>query len=255
MPSSVFLSTRRQPPSFTAEADMTAAAMELAEQTWWRSTEKLDFFATEVVASGAIADVVAGSFDDAAVRRRMDAQVEPLTDWTAIVCASLCRDRAAIADVVDYVGLSRSGASRALAVAVDHGVIVREGRRFQLTDDWENPVCKLVAAELKLRDWQKGLAQVKRYRRWADASWLILGATSGLEPVKREIPNGVGLLRLTPDGQVQRARVARMGKPTNALERIWAGEQVLKQALAHGWRPEFTAPAARLSGAPAFATP
>jgi hypothetical protein len=254
MPSSVFLSARRQPSPFTAEADMTAVAINLAEQAWWRSNEPVDFVATEVVASGAIADVVSASFDNDAVRRRTEARVEPLTDWTAIVCASLCNG-AALGDVVDYTGLSRSGASRSLSLAVEHGVVAREGRRFQLTGSWENPVRRVVAAELKLRDWQKGLAQARRYRRWADASWLILGATTGLDPVKREMPSGIGLLRLTPEGQVQQARVARAGRPTNALERIWIGEQILKQALADGWRPEFRAPAARLSGASAFATP
>jgi hypothetical protein len=255
MASSLFLSARRKPSSFATEADMTAVAIQVAEAAWWRTGEQLDFVGTEVVASGAIADVVATSFDHPAVRRRAKAQIEPLTDWTAIVCASLCREQAAIAKIVDCTGLSRSGASRSLSLAVEHGVVVREGRRFQLADGWESPVTRVVAAELKLRDWQKGLAQAKRYRRWADSSWLILGATAGLDAPNHETPNGIGLLRLTPEGQVQRARLGRVRKPTNALERIWVGEQILRQALAAGWRPALRAPAARLSGAPVLATP
>jgi hypothetical protein len=253
MPSSVFLSARRQPSPFASEADMTAIAIGVAQQTWWRSSEQLDFLATEVVASGAIADVVAASFDTASVLRRARANLSPLTDLTAIVCASFCHEPTAVGDVVDYTGLSRSGASRSLGLAVECGALVRDGRRFVVNDGWESPVHTVVAAELKLRDWQKGLAQAVRYRRWADASWLILGATTTLESAKEAAPSGIGVLRLTTEGQVQKARVARWRRPTNLIERIWVGEQILKQALAAGWRPELKAPATTFAGAPAFA--
>lgn len=233
---------------------MTTSAAELANDTWWRSPERLDYIAREVVAPGAIADLVAASFDEAVVRRRLDEGITPLTDWTAIICTSICEDATTVGDVIDYTGLSRSGASRSLSLAVEHGALVRDGRHFQVGDAWESPLRAAVAAELKLRDWQKGLAQAARYRRWADASWLILGATSTLDAVKTALPSGVGLLRLTPEGQVQRGRVARRRRPAAPLERIWIGEQILRQALASGWRPELTAPAARRLGAPAFAS-
>lgn len=216
---------------------MTDVAIRVAGATWWRSPERLNFVATEVVAAGARADAVGVSFDESAVLRRSKVGVVPLTKWTAIVCASLCGDGATVSEIMERTGLSRSGASRSLGVALAHGALVREGRSFRISESWESPVRLAVAVELKLRDWQKGLYQTLRYREWADASWLILGATD-LAAARSSMPNGVGLLRLTPEGRVQRARVARQQRPRNRLERIWIGEQALKQALAAGWRAD-----------------
>lgn len=249
MPQSVILSARRPATSFATEAEMTSVAVDVAADIWWRSGDSLDFVATEIVASGAIADVVGASLDAGAVRRRIDDGITPLTDWTAIVCSSLCADSATVGEVVDYTGLSRSGASRSLSLAADHGALIRDGRHLILNEAWETPVRTVVAAELKLRDWQKGLLQAARYRGWADASWLILGATSSLRAAKAAAPSGVGLLRLTPEGQVQKGRTARWRRPTSSLERIWIGEQILSQALAAGWRPQVRAPSARFARA------
>lgn len=231
---------------------MTGVAIRVANDTWWRSRERLDFVATEVVASGARADAVGVSFDDKVIRRRLDLGIAPLTEWTAIVCACLCRDGATVGEIVSHTGLSRSGANRSLGVALAHGALVRDERRFRISRDWDNPLRLAVAVELKLRDWQKGLSQTIRYRRWADASWLILGAANLAVP-RTAVPSGVGLLRLTPDGQAQRGRIARRRRPSNALERIWVGEQAFMQALASGWRPEATERSSMPLGDAAFA--
>lgn len=253
MPSSVFLSPRHQPASFETEAEMTDVAIRVACDTWWPSSERLDFIATEVVAAGARADAVGVSFDKKAVRRRLDEGIVPLTEWTAIVCTTLCDQGATVTEIVERTGLSRSGASRSLGIAVDHGALIRDGRHFCGTDSWETPVQYVVAVELKLRDWQKGLAQTMRYRQWANSSWLILGATTRLASVRDAMPNGVGLLRLTPEGQVQRGRVARYERPRNLLERIWVEEQTLKQAIASGWRPEARERSSKFAGESALA--
>lgn len=253
MPSSVFLSPRHQPTSFETEAEMTDVAIRVARDTWWRSPERLDFVAKEVVSGGARADAVGVSFDKKAVRRRLDEGIVPLTEWTAIVCTCLCDQGATVSEIVELTGLSRSGAGRSLGVAVEHGALVRDGRHFCESDSWETPVRHAVAVELKLRDWQKGLSQTVRYRQWADASWLILGATASHAAARDAMPNGVGLLRLTPEGQVQRGRVARYQRPRNQLERIWIEEQTLKQAMIAGWRPEPRERSSTLVGAPAFA--
>jgi hypothetical protein len=253
MPSPVFLSARHQAASFETEAEMTDVAIRVARDTWWRSPDRLDFVATEVVAGGARADAVGVSFDTKAVRRRISHGIAPLTEWTAIVCTSLCGQGATVSEIMELTGLTRSGAGRSLGVAVDHGAVVRDGRRFSEADAWETPVREAVAVELKLRDWQKGLSQTIRYRQWADASWLILGATASHAAARAAMPNGVGLLRLTPEGRVQRGRVARYQRPRNRLERIWIEEQALKQALAAGWRPDAREHSSSLEGAPAFA--
>lgn len=221
---------------------------------WWPGESSPDFIAAEVVAPGAIADLVAAAFDYDALATRRAADIAPLTDWSGLLCALACRRPLTANEVAVAVGLSSSGARRSLTTATASGALLRDGRHFALNDDWRPATTRLVALELKLRDWQKGLLQATRYRRWADASWLILGALAlgQAEPDSRQA--GVGLARLGRDGGWMRAAPAKRARPTYGIERRWAEEQVLAQALAYGWRLELTAPQATFAGVPAAAT-
>lgn len=226
-----------RPPPFASEAEMTTVAA-AAWRRWWLGERKPDFIAAEVVAPGAIADLVAGSFDYEAVAARHAADVWPLTDWSSLLCALACRRPSTANEVALAVGLSSSGARRSLKTATAHGALLRDGRHVILNDHWRPAVTRLVALELKLRDWQKGLVQAARYRTWADASWLILGATALTHASRATREAGVGLARLSPSGAWANAHGAMRRRPGFALERRWAEEQVLAQALRAGWRPE-----------------
>lgn len=231
---------------------MTAAAA-ASWRRWWGGERAPDFVAAEVVAPGATADLAAGAFDHAAVAARRAGAVEPLTDWTSLLCAFACGTSATATEVANVVGLSTSGARRSLAAATASGAVLRDGRYFAVNPAWRPALTRLVAVELKLRDWQKGLAQASRYRRWADASWLILGAAS-LAPAVAAHEPGVGLARLGQDSRWAKARTAKRARPSYALERRWAEEQVLAQALNAGWCLDLvTAPAATPAGAAAVA--
>lgn len=232
---------------------MTAAAAANWHR-WYPGEPSPDFIAAEVVAPGAIADLVAGAFDFDALAVRRAADIAPLTDWSSLLCALACRRPLTPTEVALSVGLSTAGARRSLTSAAAGGALRRDGRRFVLNDDWRPAMTRLVAAELKLRDWQKGVLQAARYRRWADASWLILGATTvgQAEPNARQA--GVGLARLGREGGWQRATAAKRARPTHNVERRWAEEQVLAQALRDGWRPELTARGATFAGVPAVVT-
>jgi len=245
--------SRRPFEPFAFEAEMTAVAA-AGWRCWWPGQRPPDFVAVEVVAPGATADLVAGAFDYVAVGARRSAGIEPVTDWTGLLCAFTCATARTATEVAGAVGLSTSGARRSLAVAVASGAVLRDGRHFTVNPAWRPALTRLVAVELKLRDWQKGLVQAQRYRRWADASWLILGAAS-LAPAAAAPEAGVGLARLGRDGAWAKLRTAKRVRPTYALERRWAEEQVLAQALRAGWRLDrVTAPGATFVGAPAVAT-
>jgi len=227
--------SRRPLLPFPCEADMTAVAATNWSH-WWPGERSPDFIAAEVVAPGAIADLVGGAFDYDALAARRAADIAPLTDWSSLLCALACRQPLTAAEVALLVGLSASGARRSLTSATASGALLRDGRHFMLNSDWRPAVTRIVAVELKLRDWQKGLLQAARYRRWADASWLILGATPAgpAEPTSRQA--GVGLARLGPDGGWDKAAPAKRARPTFVVEHRWAEEQVLAQALVAGWR-------------------
>ncbi len=222
---------------------------------WWPGERSPDFIAAEVVAPGATADLVAGAFDYEAVAARRAADVAPLTDWTSLLCSLVCREPMSATEIAVTVGLSSSGARRSLSTATASGALLRDGRHFMLNQDWRSTMTRLVAIELKLHDWQKGLVQAARYRRWANASWLILGAAA----VEQAEPNvrqaGVGLARLGSDGGWTKAHTARRARPSYGVERRWAEEQVLAQALLAGWRlDEVRAREATFAGVPAVAT-
>ncbi len=222
---------------------------------WWPGERTPDFIAAEVVAPGATADLVAGAFDYEMVAARRSAGVVPLTDWTSLLCALACLEPLSTAEIALAVGLSSSGARRSLATATASGALRRDGRYFALNPDWKPAVTRLVAIELKLRDWRKGLVQAARYRRWADASWLILGRTAveQAEPNARQA--GIGLARLGRDGAWTRAQAAKRARPPYGVERRWAEEQVLAQALLAGWQLDLVrAPEATFAGVPAVAT-
>lgn len=221
---------------------------------WWPGERPPDFIAAEVVAPGAIADLAAGVFDYDAVAARRAADIAPLTDWSSLVCALACTQPFTANEVALAVGFSSSGARRSLAIATTRGALLRDGRHFVLNKNWRSAMTRLVALELKLRDWQKGLVQAARYRRWADASWLILGATAvgHAEPSSRQA--GVGLARLGRDGGWDKAATAKRARPTYGVERRWAEEQVLAQALRDGWPLDLRAGEATFADVPAVAT-
>jgi hypothetical protein len=221
---------------FASEAAMTAVAC-CAWSAWWPLESAPDFVAVEVVAPGATADLAAASLDAQAIAVRHASGITPLTDWTSLACAVRCRRPLTANDVAAEVGLSRSGAHRALALACEAGALIRSERRFALHPQWQPVVRRLVAVELKLRDWQKGLAQAVRYRRWADASWVILGATGVSHASASSRKAGIGLARMSPDGEWMEAHKAKHRRPSIPLERRWAEEQILAQALRADARP------------------
>lgn len=222
---------------------------------WWPGERSPDFIAAEVVAPGAIADLVAGAFDYDALAARRAADIAPLTDWSSLLCALACRQPLTANEVAVAVGLSSSGARRSLTTATASGALLRDGRHFTLNHGWRPAMTRLVAVELKLRDWQKGLLQAARYRRWADASWLLLGATAVRQAEPNSRQAGVGLARLGRNGGWDKAAGPKRARPTYGVERRWAEEQVLAQALGAGWRLDLLrAPEATFAGVPAVAT-
>lgn len=227
---------------------MTERAIDCA-QAFWGGMAPFDAVALEAVGPGAVADVVFAGFDRAALAAREAHGILPITDWTTLSCVLACRSRVVAGrDLASFLGVSESTARRATGLALAAGALVRGDDGFVTHRAWRPVNRRLVAVELKLRDWTHGLAQAARYRDWADTSWLVLGATDAPVAVAHAVAAGVGLARLGADGRVRvLARPSRQ-RAFALKERVWIGEQ----ALAHV-ASAITAPAATFAVAPAAA--
>ncbi len=113
---------------------------------------------------------------------------------------------------------------------------------YQAETAASDPFTGLIAVELKLRDWRRGIAQAGRYRLFAEQSYLALPAARVSEAVLSEARrNQVGVLSVRDDGTVVEALSAAMTGPLQPHRRRWASEQLLAAVRA---------PSARAAGAP-----
>jgi len=210
---------------------MTRAA-EAAWRRWWGGVFAPDVIAREVAGDGAIADLVGARFDAGALAARERAGIAPLVDWWALSAALACRHGAPMArDVAAALGISESSARRALGEAAAAGAVVRDGARFRTRADFRPVVARAVAVELKLRDWPKALVQAERYRDFADAAWVVLGAAGARAAYAACVERGVGLASLDADGAFRRVVAPRPRRPRRAeATALLVGEQLLAQA-------------------------
>lgn len=181
---------------YVLEAEMAGPVIERSKR-WWGRREP-DVVAVEVVAPGAIADVLGCSFGESAVRARLAANATPLLEWAPVACVSACAHQPrTTAELAVLTGLSQSSVCKAVARAIAAGALRREGRFLKREREWRPVARRLVAVELKLTDWWKALKQAESYARWADASWVVMGGTITEELYGRCEAGGLGLGRLS----------------------------------------------------------
>ena len=111
--------------------------------------------------------------------------------------------------------------------------------------DVHDPFERLVAVELKLRDWRSAVAQAARYRLFADASYIAMPCSRLSEAALAEARrNRVGVLSLHSlgsEGPVTVLVEAPLSPPLQPLRRRWASEVVLASV---------TRPGGRIAGSP-----
>ena len=124
------------------------------------------------------------------------------------------------------------GLRRALEPAVEAGLVyTRAGRWY--ADPVANPYESLIAIELKLTDWRKGLVQARRNRGFASESWLVLASDSPQEMQLTAAELGLGLL--VASGTSFRKVVEAVPRPPlSPLDARFAAELVFAQTLENG---------------------
>ena len=121
--------------------------------------------------------------------------------------------------VADRSGRSLQAIDHALCQLVDARIVTRRGRAFALSRRWRTIVTDIVAVEIKVQNWRRGLAQAARNQIFAHRSYLALP-----EPVAQRIKAdklfrifGVGIVGITPSGRIRIVRAARRTKP-----KVWS---------------------------------
>lgn len=220
--------------AFQSEAQMTTPAIDAA-LSWWGSRAPLDFVATEVVGHDAIADLAAVRFDQGALAKRTAASIRPVVDRLALLTILCSRRRGlTVGELAETLRVTRSGIRRAVHVAADAGALLKTEDTWRAHPDWRPATKRIVAVELKLRDYRRALQQADAYLRWADAAWVVLARAPSPAAAAQARARGIGIAVLAPDGTVKTESRARGVRGTRDWSSIWAGEQVAARALAAG---------------------
>jgi hypothetical protein len=213
---------------------MTSPAI-AASQNWWAGRSAADAVAREIVAPGAIADLVGIRFDRRAVEARRKAQIEPLVDALALQLVLATRRRAmSTRELADLFRISPSGARRAIRIAIDKGAMVDGGGALSAHPEWQPIGQRMVAVELKLHDWRRAFTQALNYQSWASAAWVVLGRPPSEEALVAARRAGIGLGYFVEDSKVRTLVRARSRERLRSGDwaSVWAAEQVLAEVEA-----------------------
>lgn len=145
------------------------------------------------------------------------AHVDELREWAPWGWRGLCR--------------------RALEPLVDRGLLVANGEVITSVVEPQNPFVEVVAVELKLRDWRRGLAQAGGYRLFANRTYLALPAGRVTAETCAEAErNLVGVLAINDRGDVEVAAECANREPLRPRMRDLVAQRALAGSAAPGTR-------------------
>lgn len=211
------------------EVEMAEPTAALARRWWGRKPP--DFIAREVVAPGAIADLVGCAFDARATNNRRERGHSPILEWAPLACVSTCEQPLSTREIAARIGMSLSTVQKAVAQAISCGALRRDSGLVSRNPDWHSPARRLVAIELKLTDWRKALRQAEHYSKWADEAWVVMAREITSRMTAAALEAGVGLARLRLDRLQIVATPARRKHERFASSRLLAAEQALAQSI------------------------
>ena len=207
---------------FTAEWQLAAPV-----RAWLRAQPGVLAVGDEIDAGSGIADLVAGCSDELVLPTRA-----AFPDSTATRLLELTQETVSEADLRVWAPHGwRSLNQRIVRPLVVDGLLTvaadDDETTYTATVNATDPFTSLVAVELKLRDWRRGVAQAGRYRLFAERSYVALPAeriSEGLVAEARR--NQVGVLAVTVH-DVTIVEPAPVAGPLQPQRRRWASEQLL----------------------------
>ena len=120
---------------------------------------------------------------------------------------------------------------RAIQPLIEGGMLTvsrEEDPTYRATVEASDPFTELIAVELKLRDWRRGIAQAGRYRLFAECSYLAMPYERITEAATDQARrNRIGVLGVSQDGGITVVLRAPSSSPLQPQRRRWAAEQML----------------------------
>lgn len=114
---------------------------------------------------------------------------------------------------------------------LSRGVVVKIGEAYRLGNRWKCVLTDLVAIEVKVSDWRRGLQQASRNRLFAERSYLAVPLRTA-KRIKHDSfarSSGIGILGISEDGSIQIVKRSRRQKP-----RIWSYYYRVARAVSTG---------------------
>jgi hypothetical protein len=114
---------------------------------------------------------------------------------------------------------SLSFVERALAQLVEARIVTRKRAIYSLSQRWRAIIPDIVAVEIKVDNWRRGISQAARNRIFSHRSYLGLPESIAwrIRTDKLFKTFGIGIIGIAPSGQVQIVRAARRTKP-----KVWS---------------------------------
>lgn len=159
-------------------------------------------------------DILLASFDEQVTRlSEVDPQAHALLPYLRLA------KRATAKTVAHRLGRSLKSTERALSQLVEARIASRRGATYSLTRRWQTIIPDIVAVEIKVGNWRRGLAQAARNRIFAHRSYLGLPESIARRVRKDKLFRafGVGIIGITSSGRIHIVRAARRTKP-----KVWS---------------------------------
>ena len=215
---------------FSREIDMTDGAARSLPGLLRLSSEEL-VVAQEMRGAVGILDLVAAVLDCKVLQERSDAGLPPVVLPLRVQVLDLLRQhgRLRVGNIARLLGTAPESLAKSTLNPLLDGGYLEIDAGLILPGSWQPVARRLVAVELKLKNWRRALRQADNAALSADAAWVVLDATKA-GPAKRSLAafqaRGVGLALLEPDGRLQPLLRPALRARTVPWLRHWLGELV-----------------------------
>ncbi len=202
-----------------------------------RRSSRLSVF-YELYVAGGVADVVIVQFDRSAIAARRRRGTPPVDDYLSVaVLHTLRLGPLGSSSLAALLKVSRDHLVRQhLTPLSDSGLITQAtDRTWKLARDYRPLALGIVAIEAKRADWLRAIHQARRYRRFANRSYIALDAlASGRIEASREELDSHELGWASIDSQTGAVKIradAPWRRPQSSIEFFLAAERAWAMQL------------------------
>lgn len=119
-----------------------------------------------------IADIVLGAFTPHLSTRSIRSTID--SNWAGVLADDLAEDPFSALDFANKYKVSLQTVRKKLNQLVDAGFLKFERSKYSKFKEYKMAVDTSIAIEAKLKNWKQALSQARRYKRFANYSYVLL---------------------------------------------------------------------------------